>query len=429
VKRALSSRSLARLAVFLACIVAFPAAAQGPVPATTGANERFAAGTRAFEAGDFRGALEDFQAAMTAGEEGPAVRYNIAVCYYKLGDYRRAEEAFKDLALRFPEMRDLAHYNLGLALVRQDRPGEARRAFERVQGGSDTQIAALAATMLDRLDAAQDAASARLWTRLIDVRVGYDDNVALIDAASLPAGRSTDSPLAEVFAFFSGPAGDRPWRIDASAYLVTYPDATEFDQRVFYLGAAREWRAGEWYFDAGPGLSYSQIDGEGFERRIGAIMNARRTAAKVTFAAQLAHDEIDDVEPQFAYISGTLDQLALIVDGAAGSGRVIVGYYLERNDRADPGVSADRDRYVFRYRRLFGAAWAGDLMYEYRASDYSRLSPAREESRRQYGIDLRRGIARDWQIVLQYRFADNESDDAVYTYDRHRISFGMSRAF
>jgi hypothetical protein len=429
VKRALFSRPRARLAVLLACIVALPAAAQAPVSATTGAGERFAAGTRAFEAGDFRRALEDFQAAMTAGEEGPAVRYNVAVCYYKLGDYRRAEEAFSDLALRFPEMRDLADYNLGLALVRQDRTGEARTAFERAQVGNDAQIAALAAAMLDRLEPDQNAASPRPWTRLIDARVGYDDNVALIDTASLPAGRSTDSPLAEVFAFFSGPPGDRPWRIDTSAYLVTYPDATEFDQRVFYASAVREWRAGEWYFDAGPGLSYSQLDGEGFERRIGAIINARRTAAKITFAAQLAHDEVDDVEPQFAYIAGTLDQLALIVDGAVGSGRVIVGYYLERNDRADPGVSADRDRYVLRCRRLFGAAWAGDLMYEYRTSDYTRLNPAREESRRQYGIDLRRGIARDWQIVLQYRFADNESNDAAYTYDRHRVSFGMSRAF
>jgi tetratricopeptide (TPR) repeat protein len=429
VEPALSWRPPARLAVFLGCIVAFSAAAQAPAPVPNVASERFAAGSRAFENGDFGRALESFQAAIAAGTDGPAVHYNVAVCYYKLGDYRRAEKALEDLAARFPEMRDLAYYNLGLALVRQDRLRHARSAFERARVGNDAQVTALAAAMLDRLEPAQDAALPLSWTRLIDVRVGYDDNVALIDAASLPAGRSTDSPLGEVFAFFSGPPGDRPWRVDASAYLVTYPEATEFDQTVLYAGAAREWRAGEWYFDAGPGLSYAQLDGEGFERRIGAIMNARRTVAKVTFAAQLAHDEVDDLEPQFAYLAGTLDQLALIVDGEVGSGRVIVAYYLERNDRADPGVSADRDRYVFRYRRLFGAAWAGDLMYEYRTSDYTRMNPLREESRQQYGVDLRRGIGRDWQIVLQYRFADNESNDAAYTYDRHRISFGMSRTF
>ena len=397
--------------------------------AATTAGERFAAGSRAFEAGDFRRALEDFQAAIAAGEEGPAVRYNVAVCHYKLGDYRRAEEAFEDLAARFPEMRDLADYNLGLALTRQDRLAEARNAFERALSGSDTQIVGLAAEMLERLESAPEAPLPRPWTRLVDVRVGYDDNVALIDAASLPAGQSTDSPLGELFAYFSGPSGNRPWRMDASAYWVTYLDAVGFDQRVLYFGAAREWRAGEWHFDVGPGFSYAQLDGQGFERRIGAIANTRRTGAKVTFAVQLAHDEVDDLEPQFAYVAGTLDQLALIVDGAVRSGRVIAGYYLERNDRADPSVSADRDRYLLRYRRTFGAAWTGDLMYEYRVSDYARMNPVREEKRHQFGIDLGRDIAGGWQVVMQYRFSDNESNDAAYTYDRHRVSFGMSRAF
>jgi hypothetical protein len=429
VERALPWRPHARLAILLACIVAFPAAAQAPVSAVTTAGERFAAASRAFEAGDFRNALEDFQAAMAAGEDGPAVRYNVGVCHYQLGDYRRAEKAFEDLAARFPEMRDLAAYNLGLALTRQDRLAEARHAFERALTGNDAQVVGLAAVMLERLAPAQEDPLPRRWTRLVDMRMGYDDNVALIDAASLPAGQSTDSPLGELFAYFSGPPGNRPWRIDASAYLVTYPDATGFDQRVLYFGAAREWRAGEWRFDVGPGLSYAQLDGQGFERRIGAVVNTRRTGAKVSFAAQLAHDEIDDLEAQFAYIAGTLDQLALIVDGAIRSGRVIAAYYIERNERADPGVSADRDRYLLRYRRPFGAAWTGDLMYEYRISDYTRLNPVRDEKRHQFGIDLSRNIASDWQVVMQYRFSDNESNEAAYTYDRHRVSFGMSRSF
>ena len=261
------------------------------------------------------------------------------------------------------------------------------------------------------------------------MRVGHDDNVALIDAASLPAGRTTDSSLAELFAYFSGPLGARPWRVDASAYVVTYPDANDFDQRVVYAGAAREWRAGNWLLDAGPGISYATLDGNGFEQRIGVLVNARRVAGNVTFAAQLAHDDIDDLEAQYAYIGGKLDQLALVVDSVVGSGRFIAGYYLERNDRADPSVSADRDRYVLRYRRLFNAAWTTDLVYEYRKSAYTELSPAREEKRRQLGIDLGRNLTPKWQIVMQYRFADNESNDAAYTYDRNRVSIGVSTLF
>jgi tetratricopeptide (TPR) repeat protein len=407
----------------------WPAAAQLPVPAPTAARERFATGSRAFEEGDFRQALADFRAAIEAGEQGPAVYYNVAVCYYKLGDYRSAEDAFKDLAQRFPAMRDLAEYNIGLALTEQNRRAEAQSAFERARAGSDAEVAGLAAVMLERLAAAPEAPPARPWTRLIDLRVGHDDNVALIDAASLPAGRTTDSSLAELFAYFSGSVGARPWRIDSSAYIVTYPDAGEFDQRVVYAGAAREWRAGSWFFDAGPGVSHATLDGNGFEQRVGVLVNARYTAGKITFAAQLGHDDIDDVEAQYAYINGTLDQLALVLDSVIRSGRFIATYYLERNDRADPAVSADRDRYVLRYRRLFNATWTTDFMYEYRKSDYTDLSPARAEKRWQVGIDLGRNVAPKWQVVMQYRLADSESNDAAYTYDRHRVSVGVSTLF
>jgi hypothetical protein len=415
--------------IFVLLVVASHAAAQTPASAQETARQRFAAGSRAFENGDFREALADFEAAIAAGEQGPAVHYNLAVCYYKLGDYRRAENAFKDLAQRFPAMRALAEYNVGLALTEQDRRAEARDAFERARAGNDVQIAALATAMLERLAPPSEAPSVRRWTRLIDMRVGHDDNVALIDAASLPAGRSTDSPLAELFAYFSGPVGARPWRVDASAYVVTYPDAGEFDQHVVYFGTAREWRAGDWYFDVGPGLSHATLDGDGFEQRVGVLMNARRVAGNVTFSAQLAHDDIDDLEPRFSYVDGTLDQLALVIDSTLRSGRIIATYHVERNDRTDPGVSADRDRYVLRYRRFFNAAWTTDFMYEYRTSDYTELSPARDEERRQLGIDLARNVSSKWQIVMQYRLGDNESNDAAYTYDRHRVSIGLSTTF
>jgi tetratricopeptide (TPR) repeat protein len=411
------------------CICVWPAAAQPPAPDPTAAREYFAAGSRAFEQGDFGQALADFRAAIESGEQGPAVHYNLAVCYYKLGDYRGAEDAFKDLAERFPAMRDLAEYNRGLALAGQNRLAEAESAFERARAGGDEEVAGLAALMLERLATAREPPPARPWTRLIDLRVGDDDNVALIDAASLPAGRTTDSSLSELFAYFSGPVGNRPWRVDASAYVVAYPDASEFDQRVVYAGMAREWHTGSWLVGVGPGVSYATLDGDGFERRVGVLMNMRRATENFTFTAQLAHDDIHELEPQYAYVDGTLDQLALIFDRVIRSGRFIAGYYLERNDRADPGVSADRDRYVLRYRRVFNTAWTTDFMYEYRKSDYTEFNPAREEERWQLGVDLGRDFAPKWQVVMQYRYADNESSDAAYTYDRHRFSVGVSAVF
>src|SRR5262245_18743055 len=105
----------------------------------------FAAGTAAFESGDYRAALRFFEAARAAGSAGPSVPYNIAVSRYRLGDYEVAEAEFADLGRRFPEMRALAEYNRGLALLRLERDSAAREAFESARTGADPKISGLAA--------------------------------------------------------------------------------------------------------------------------------------------------------------------------------------------------------------------------------------------------------------------------------------------
>lgn len=419
--------------VCLTLCAAAPELASQPRPAATqsvsAASEHFAAGSRAFEQQDYLHALAEFQAAIAAGSDGPAVHYNVAVCHYRLGEYARAEAAFRALGQRFPAMRNLADYNLGLVLTRLDRATEARTAFERARLGGDERIAALSGAMLARLPAGAPVSPAPAWIRLLDLRFGHDDNVALIDAASLPAGRSTDSPFGEIFAYASGPTAGR-WRLDASAYLIGYPDAGEFDQRGLYLAGLYRWSAGAWRVAAGPHYSYAILDGEGFERRLGASVDASRAfSPRLTFGVNLAHDDIDDLEPQFAYLEGEREQLRLVLDAAVQSGRLLADYQVERNNRAGPSISADRDRYSIRYRRFLRGAWTGELMYEHRVSDYSRLAQPREEKRRQVGFQALRDIARDWQFSAQYRYADNDSDDSVYVYERHRFAAGLSKLF
>jgi tetratricopeptide (TPR) repeat protein len=123
------------------------------------ASAAFGAGNDAFQLGDYRTALTRFEAARDAGIEGPAVHYNIGVCQYKLGKYRQAEGTFRLVAERYPQMRAVAEYNLGLALLRQQRRTEARAAFEEARGDGDEKIASLAQVMLQRLQASAEPAS------------------------------------------------------------------------------------------------------------------------------------------------------------------------------------------------------------------------------------------------------------------------------
>jgi Tetratricopeptide repeat len=391
----------------------------------------FAAGSDAFERHDYRRALAEFQAAIAAGSDAAAAHYNVAVCRYRLGDYEGAADAFRALARRFPAMRNLADYNLGLALTRQERIGQARTAFERAQAGGDEQIAALARAMLARLPA-EAAPRASAWTGLVDLAVGHDDNVALVDEASLPAERSTDSALGEILGYLSGPlrAGG-PWRLDASAYLLTHRDADEFDQRGVYVAGLYERRVNGWRFGVGPHYGRTTLAGDDFEQRSGVSIDVRYTLdrSRVTLGMQWTHDDIDALEPQFAYLDGRQDELKLVLDRALPAGRMMLDYRRDSHDRADPSVSADRDRYGLRYRRSMNAVWAGELVYEYRVSDYDRLAVPRREKRHQVGFEVTRSFSSDWQYAVQYRYADNDSSDPIYTYERHRLTVGLNKVF
>jgi hypothetical protein len=73
--------------------------------------------------------------------------------------------------------------------------------------------------------------------------------------------------------------------------------------------------------------------------------------------------------------------------------------------------------------------WAGELAYEYRVSDYERLAVPRQEERQQVGFEVTRSFLSNWQYTVQYRYADNDSSDPIYTFERHRLAVGLSKVF
>jgi hypothetical protein len=102
------------------------------------------------------------------------------------------------------------------------------------------------------------------------VRAGYDDNVALLDETVLSAGTTTDSPMAEVFAAFSGPwTGRSGLRVEGSAYLLNYFDADDFDQSEVQGGVFYEWRPRHWRLQLGVQAGTSAIGGDAYDREVG----------------------------------------------------------------------------------------------------------------------------------------------------------------
>ena len=423
-------RSFVVCLLLVASAVVFNPAAR----AQTVSSDLFASAQSAFERDDFASALVLFRQALAAGSTGPAVHYNIAVCEYRLGDFAAAERSFRALAADYPELRELAEYNLGLTLVESDRRKEAVAAFQRASGSDDHVVAELAQAMLARLRPPErlETGEPRLaWTRLVETNIGHDDNVALVEASSLPAGRSTDSAYADAFIYFGGPLSRaRRWAMDASAFLVRYADASEYDQQGLSLGAAYSWRLPVWRLELGPRFSYTTLDGDGLEQRLGVGLRiARPIAERGRLEIRLAHDDVAAIASRFDYLEGSRDAIAVEWGYRLKAADISAAFGRENNDRLGAGVSSKRDRWTLKYARALGPDWGLTASIGRRNSDYSALTTPRSEALDELRIAAARDVGRAWQLKLEIQLASNEANDPSFVYDRHRLAAGLSRLF
>jgi tetratricopeptide (TPR) repeat protein len=415
-------------ALLFAAVCVLPAFAGATQAAD--ASELFAQGERAFAAADYREAVRLFTAARDAGSAGPSSYYNIGVSQFRLRDYAAAEATFAALAAEFPALRELAEYNRGLALRAAGDLRAASTAFGRARASADEKIAALADAQLRELSASPlPAVAERRLQAYVSGGVGYDDNVALVDDLLLTAGQSSSSPLNEWIGVLSREFASTPLRVDATGYLIRYADASEFDQSALRVALVAEQELGEWTFAVGPTLARSTLDGDGFEELVGADLRLRRGFdGGLAFEVRAIYDDVGAGAARFAYLDGSRRQLRLGLQHT-GDARVRIGYDVERNDRADAGVSASRERWSVAYRWRLRAAWSADTALVHRKSRYSEASIPRDERLLEWSFTANRELPIGWMLSTGYRWSDNDSNVDVFSYDGRRVAVGLSRSF
>jgi Flp pilus assembly protein TadD len=82
-----------------------------------------------YERGDYAGAREHFQAALSLQPEDTALLYNAGDCSDRLGDAANAERLYRECLTRAPNHADCRHA-LASLMVRQNRRGEAVQMVE-----------------------------------------------------------------------------------------------------------------------------------------------------------------------------------------------------------------------------------------------------------------------------------------------------------
>jgi tetratricopeptide (TPR) repeat protein len=417
--------ALAVLLVLASCLAAV-ARAQ-PVA------DAFAAGTAAFAEQDYLRALEHFEAARNAGTDGPAIHYNIAVCHYRLAQYAEAAEAFEHVAATYPAMRELARYNLGLVRIRQGRDAVARDLFVEVRSdSSDEKLVALAGEALRRLAPARAVEAPRsVWISFLDFGLGYDDNVALLDEASVPATQSVNSAFTEFLGVLTGPRrAAAGFRFDGTVYAVRHDDVPEFDQTALRVGGTYQWSVGSWWLETGPHANYSTLDGDGFEQRVGASFLARRALTdSLRLTLRALHDEVEGADAVFEFLDGSRQQLSASIDQRTGSGRISAGLDIERNDRASGSVSPDRQRLWIGYRYTADPQWHADVRLALRTSDYEDLAMPRTEDLVNLDVGYTRLLNGGWELGGRVRWYDNDTAVAPFDYTRSRLSLSLTKNF
>src|SRR5262245_17874420 len=86
-------------------------------------------GVYLFQRGDYGGARESFQRALTFKPEDPALLYNVGECYERQGDSAKAEQFYGVCLQRAPNHADCRHA-LAVLLVREGRGAEATRMVQ-----------------------------------------------------------------------------------------------------------------------------------------------------------------------------------------------------------------------------------------------------------------------------------------------------------
>ncbi len=391
----------------------------------------WANGTIAFQEGDYQTALRYFENAKQDGQDGPAVHYNAAVCNFKLGRYESAAANFQLISNRYPKMRGLAEYNLGLVAQRKKDSEAAVGHFLSAYRLSpdDPKLRILASNRLRELE--PELRTASKWTGALGIRAGFDDNVALRDETGLPATLATESPVADLFASIKGPYnGESGFRIDASLYVIKNFDADEFDQSELYGGVTYDWNPGEWRLQAGLHGSAGTLGGDSFDRKAGGDFQAIRYLnqdSEIGFS--YVYDDIQETDVFFAGIAGSRQQLQTRYRWYSGERRFTLRYRQEENDRLDPDVSPKRKSLSADYGYQPDTGWGYEGGFKYRSSRFDEMAVPRDEDLLTVNVALTRSIIRNWLLLIDYQYSNNDSSDPIFSYKRNVITVGAINVF
>jgi hypothetical protein len=375
-------------------------------------------GVAALDSGRPAEAIFSLERALASDPGFDGARMELARAQFEAGDLESARTQFAWLATRAP-------------------PAGAARAIERYIAAID----------------ARAGARRQRWSAWLDAGAGYDSNANGSTADEQFLGLTldqknveTDSPYYTLGAGVGHSAGYANGLASASSLRLdwrSHSDAHFVDQAVAGAATALYWNMGHWRANAGASGYYGVLDGNAHQSYLGLDAGLARLLGstwEVGVRVQGGPLTYRDEQLEVLDVDRYLGALALTRhDAFTPGGRMSVALLAGTDDarHATPSSDYGNDRLGARLTGRWPLAAATGLYAEaaYLQSDYEDSPGFFGTDRKDdqwsalVAIDFERRPADGWTLSPHARWVRNESNVALYAYDRWEAGVNLRRSF
>lgn len=393
----------------------------------------------AFESGRDVEALAGFHRLQAAGDDDPAIDFNLGAIHYRMAAYEQAITAF-GRAARDPRLAALAAYNAALSAWRLEDRRRTAHWLARAQAASPGTALQELIRELERTMAPEDHAPRP--GGLVSLATGYDSNVTLrANDETLPESGTGDTWLELYGDFDYAPRllARAGLSLHGSAWLLKYQDMHVYDSALFRLNVRHGRDLGPWRIETDLSIERTRADGSGLTSGHTLRFDASRSPRprhRLRLAAEAGW--VRESHARFAYLAGSHRAFELESAWRIGSARTRAIYRYEYNDRNDlrepffTSVSPRRHELGGDVRFRLDDRTTVDTGLRYRHGRYADPSELpdgtairRKDDRIRIFLRLNRSLARDRELTLQFERTVNHSNISAYDYRQSGISVGL----
>lgn len=419
------------IAMFIGIILFLPNNASAEASSVNSPSLAFETGVTLFQEHDYAHALIYFYKAKELGFDKPALSYNIGVCHYKLEQYREAKDAFS-ITAQAQKMAPLAFYNLALVAMASKNYEEALSWLSKViNGTNDIKLRSLALASMDHIKEIQKN---KVFT-YGSVGAGYDDNVILTAGSASASSSGKEDGFTEFTVFAGGPfpGGNHQngLQFHAGGYILKYFDLSSYDASVVNLGSSYRKKLSAWHIEGGGKYAFTLLDGQKLEQVPSVDLTARYTfqsRGSIRFRYQL--DYFDILAPDYDYLEGWRHRTNVIFIFPIDKTRLRFGYTLELNNRDDRESSPTRHQVQASIEYTIAPKLTLYSSAAYRKSSYDMGTSVDRSDDRYFGTGRLRFVpAQKWELSIEYRYTDNQSNLKEFDYQRNLFLLDIGRNF